>query len=86
MADIVAGHQLVLAEPKAQVQVSELTENGIKFNVLPWVKAGDFGTVKADIIEQVKLAFDANDISTPYPKMDINLNKAGAEQNSQTEQ
>lgn len=86
MADIVTGHQLVLAEPKAQVQVSELTENGIKFNVLPWVKAGDFGTVKADIIEQVKLAFDANDISTPYPKMDINLNKAGAEQNSQTEQ
>lgn len=86
MTDIVTGHQLVLAEPKALVQVRELTENGINFNVLPWVKAEDLGTVKADIIEQIKLAFDANDISIPYPQMDIHINNADALQNRQTEQ
>lgn len=86
MTDIVTGHQLVLAEPKALIQVRELTENGINFNVFPWVKADDLATVKADIIEQIKLAFDANDISIPYPQMDIHINKVAAEQNSQTEQ
>ncbi len=86
MTDIVTGHQLVLAEPKALIQVRELTENGINFNVFPWVKADDLGTVKADIIEQIKLAFDANDISIPYPQMDIHINNVDAEQNSQTEQ
>lgn len=86
MTDIVTGHQLVLAEPKALIQVRELTENGINFNVLPWVKAEDLRTVKADIIEQIKLAFDANDISIPYPQMDIHINNADAVQNRQTEQ
>src|SRR5690554_2687136 len=53
MTDIVTGHELVLAEPAAVIQVSELAESSIKFNVLPWVKAADLGKVKADILEQI---------------------------------
>lgn len=86
MTDIVTGHQLVLAEPKAVIQVRELTDNGIDFNVLPWVKTDNLRTVKADIIEQVKLAFDANNISIPYPQMDIHFNNMDTKKTQQTEQ
>lgn len=75
MERILLSHQLVLAEPAPAVAVAELADSSVNFNVRPWVKSGDYWKVRSEIIEQVKLAFDEEGISIPYPQMDIHTDK-----------
>ena len=75
MEDILAAHELVLEEPAPAVAVAELADSSVNFNVRPWVKSGDYWDVRSDLIQQVKLAFDENNISIPYPQIDIHSQK-----------
>lgn len=75
MEDILAAHELVLEEPSPAVAVAELADSSVNFNVRPWVKSGDYWGVRSELIQQIKLAFDENDISIPYPQMDIHSQK-----------
>jgi small conductance mechanosensitive channel len=63
----------VLKDPEALVAVSELADSSVNFVVRPWVKAGDFSAVKYDYTEKVKLTFDKEGISIPYPQQDVHL-------------
>lgn len=78
ITDIVTGHELVLNDPEPIIRVAELGDSSITFNVWPWVNASDLATVRADLIETIKLAFDANGISIPYPQMDVHFNNVDA--------
>jgi small conductance mechanosensitive channel len=78
MTDIVTGHKLVLKDPAPIIRIADLGDSSITFNVWPWVNSSDLATVKADLIETIKLAFDANGISIPYPQMDIHFNNVDA--------
>jgi len=61
----------ILAYPAPAVAVGELADSSVNFNVRPWVKSADYWPVRADMLEKVKLAFDANGISIPYPQQDV---------------
>ncbi|MCC5795724.1 MAG: mechanosensitive ion channel [Methylophaga sp.] len=74
--DIVNGHEKVLPEPEPVVRVAELADSSVNFDVRPWVNADDFWPVRAELIEQIKLAFDANGITIPFPQMDVHVNKS----------
>jgi small conductance mechanosensitive channel len=76
MQDIVTNHELVLPEPEPLIAVSELADSSVNFNVRPWVKSSDYWAVRFDITEKIKLAFDENGISIPYPQMDVHMDKA----------
>jgi len=52
-------------------KINELADSSVNFNVRPWVKSADYWPVRADMLEKVKLAFDANGISIPYPQQDV---------------
>lgn len=71
MESILESHDLVLDAPASGVAVAELADSSVNFNVRPWVKSEDYWSVRSDLIEQVKLAFDANNISIPYPHVTI---------------
>lgn len=71
MEGVLTAHELILEEPAPAVAVVELADSSVNFNVRPWVKSSDYWAVRADILQQIKLAFDKNDISIPYPQMDI---------------
>jgi len=73
--DILAADERILKEPAALVAVAELADSSVNFNVRPWVKSGDYWGVLFDVTEKVKLTFDENNISIPYPQMDIHMNK-----------
>lgn len=78
LTDIVTGHELVLKDPAPVIRIAELGDSSITFNVWPWVNSADLANVKADLIETIKLAFDANGITIPYPQMDIHFNNVDA--------
>lgn len=65
----------ILADPEPVVAVSELADSSVNFVVRPWVNSSDYWGVYFDIHENVKLRFDEENISIPYPQMDVHLNK-----------
>ena len=65
---IVTSDERVLADPAPVIAVSELADSSVNFVVPPWVRTSDFWAVKWALTEQVKLQFDANDISIPFPQ------------------
>jgi len=75
MEDILANHESVLADPAPAVAVAELADSSVNFNVRPWVNSADYWGVRSNLIEQIKLAFDKEGISIPYPQMDIHTDK-----------
>ncbi len=75
LTDMVANDDRVLADPAPQVAVSELGDNSVNFVVRPWVKAADYWNLYFDFMENVKLKFDAEGISIPYPQMDVHVDQ-----------
>ena len=65
----------ILKDPAPKVAVSELADSSVNFVVQPWVAAADYWGVKFDFTEAVKLRFDAEGISIPFPQMDVHLHK-----------
>lgn len=73
LEDMLAKHDLVLADPAPLVAVSELADSSVNFAVRPWVRTGDYWTVYFDLTEAVKLRFDQEGISIPFPQNDVHL-------------
>ncbi len=63
----------ILKDPEPVVAVSELADSSINFVVRPWVKSGDYWPVLFDFTEAVKLTFDKEGISIPYPQRDLHV-------------
>lgn len=78
LEEMVAADPRVLKEPAAQVAVSELGDSSVNFVVRPWAASSDFWGLKFDFTEAVKLRFDAEGISIPYPQMDVHVHKNDA--------
>jgi small conductance mechanosensitive channel len=72
---VVAADERVLKETDTLIAVAELADSSVNFAVRPWVKSADYWGVKFDLTEKIKLAFDEQGISIPYPQMDLHLNK-----------
>ncbi len=72
---MVAEDSRVLKEPAPVIAVSELADSSVNFIVRPWVKSADYWGLYWDFMEKVKLTFDAEGISIPYPQQDLHLYK-----------
>ena len=75
LTNIVQADERILKEPEPLVAVGELAESSVNFKVRPWVKSGDYWDVHHDLNEKIKLAFDENNISIPFPQMDVHMDK-----------
>jgi len=73
LQEIIAADSRVLSEPAPVVTLGELADSSVNFLVRPWVNAADYWGVMWDTTEQVKLRFDAEGISIPFPQMDVHL-------------
>jgi small conductance mechanosensitive channel len=70
---IVTEDPRVLPEPAPVVAVLELADSSVNFVVRPWVKTSDYWPVYFGLTEKVKLVFDQEGISIPYPQQDVHL-------------
>lgn len=75
LEQMVTDDKRILVDPAPQVAVSELADSSVNFVVRPWVKSEDYWGVMFDFTEAVKLRFDAEGISIPFPQMDVHLSK-----------
>lgn len=75
LQEILDSDERILKDPAPLIAVGELADSSVNFNVRPWVNSGDYWPVKFDLTERIKITFDENGISIPYPQMDVHLNK-----------
>lgn len=75
LMEIVKADSRILADPEPFVAVHELAQSSVNFVVRAWTTNDDYWGVYFDMLESVKLTFDAKGISIPYPQMDVHHDK-----------
>ncbi|WP_111641249.1 mechanosensitive ion channel family protein [Marinimicrobium alkaliphilum] len=76
ISEVFAKDERILPEPEPTIVVGELGDSSVDILARPWVKTDDYWPLKWHMTEEIKIAFDENDISIPFPQMDIHLDKA----------
>lgn len=71
--DIVESSPLFLNEPVPRIGVGSHGDNSVNMDVLVWCHTDDYWDAKYYLEEEVKLAFDREGITIPYPQMDIHI-------------
>lgn len=71
---IANNHPKVINEPAEPLaRISNHGPNALEFVFRSWCKSEDYWTVKFDLLESIKVEFDANNIRIPYPQLDVHL-------------
>ncbi len=73
LKQLLADDPRILKTPEPFVALGELADSSVNFTVRAWVKAENYWDVHFDMQEKVKLSFDANKLSIPYPQQDVHL-------------
>ena len=73
LAEILGNHDKVLEDPEPIVRLHNLGESSVDFIVRPWVATNDYWEVYWDITREVKIRFDAEGISIPFPQRDVHV-------------
>ena len=73
LGEIVGAHEKVLSEPEPTIKVHTLNDSSVDFIVRPWAKTADYWDVYWDITREVKMRFDKEGISIPFPQRDVHL-------------
>lgn len=74
LAEMVEADERILKDPKPVIAVGELADSSVNILVRPWVNSADYWGVYWDMQERVKLRFDEEGISIPFPQMDVHVN------------
>ena len=77
LEEIITADERVVKEPSPTVAVLELADSSVNFAVRPYVKIEDYWGVHFDTTEKVKLRFDQEGISIPFPQQDVHLFQPG---------
>jgi small conductance mechanosensitive channel len=71
--EILASHDKILDDPEPVVRLHTLNESSVDFVVRPWVKTDDYWDVYWDVTRAVKMRFDEENISIPFPQRDLHV-------------
>ena len=78
LMQVVDDDPLVLHEPKPPVvAVSELADSSVNLSIWIWVRTEDYWTVWMRIRENIYKAFYQNNITIPFPQVDVHLAESG---------
>ena len=73
LAEIVAAENRVKFEPEPTIRLHNLGESAVEFTVRVWVDSTDYMGVFWDLTRRIKIRFDEEGISFPYPQRTVHL-------------
>jgi small conductance mechanosensitive channel len=73
LAAILSEHPKVLDDPAPMIKLHKLGESSVDFVVRPWVRTEDYWEVYWDVTREVKMRFDREGISIPFPQRDVHF-------------
>lgn len=74
LKEIIDNHPLISHDPEPFIGIVEHAQNSVNFGVRVWCNKDDYWTIYYDLLEQVKVRFDEENITIPYPQMDLHVN------------
>ncbi|HIL92180.1 MAG TPA: mechanosensitive ion channel [Cycloclasticus sp.] len=77
--ELMANDERILKDPAPTLGLLELADSSVNFAVRPWVKSADYWGVHFDLLESIKLRFDSEGISIPYPQQDVHIQSSSCE-------
>lgn len=75
LSDVVTKQNLALPNPNNFVGLVAHGASSVDFAVRVWCNSEDYWSLYSSLLEDVKLTFDKENISIPYPQMDIHVKK-----------
>jgi small conductance mechanosensitive channel len=75
---VIEDDPLILKDPIAKICVSNLGDSSVDYSLWLWTKVDDYWTVWMRIRENIYKAFYANNISIPFPQVDVHLDNPAA--------
>ncbi len=63
----------ILDDPSSEIWLAEHADSSINFVVRVWSKSEDYWPVHFNMMENMKLAFDREGISIPFPQRDVHM-------------
>lgn len=73
LTDLTKHDDRILSDPEPMVVVSELADSSVNFTVRAWGKTSDYWDIYFDMQEKVKLEFDKQGISIPFPQTAVHV-------------
>ena len=73
LEEVVAADDRILKDPAHEIFMSAHADSSINFLVRVWADSDDYWPVYFGTIEAVKLAFDREEITIPFPQRDLHL-------------
>ncbi len=71
LEEVLKSEPRILEDPAPQILVTELADSSVNFKVRPWTKTDDWWATTCDLTEKIKLTFDEQGITIPYPQRDV---------------
>ena len=68
LTNIINSNPKVLKDKGFGISVTDLAETSVKLGVNVWAKSSDYGFLKAELLEEIKIKFDEVGITIPYSK------------------
>ena len=65
---VIDAEDRILPEPAPLIAVAQLADSSVNLNVRPWVDTDDYWGVLYAVTEKIKVEFDANGITIPFPQ------------------
>ena len=73
LEEIISAEPKVLSEPAPFVGVMEMADSSVNFAFRPWVNVEDYWDLYFQFNEQIKIRFDEENITIPFPQRDVHL-------------
>jgi len=67
-----------LHDPEPVIKVGNLGDSSVDMLIRVWVEKADFWAYRVDFLEKAKIAFDAQNISIPYPQSEVTMRSESA--------
>jgi len=75
LAGLIKEDARILKDPAPLIAVSSLGDSSVNFAIKVWCDNAEYWNVYYDMQEKVKLTFDQENISIPFPQTDVHLFK-----------
>ena len=68
-------NKYIINDEEVFVGITDYLDSSITYTIRVWVKPSEYLNVKTILLEAIKKAFDDNNISIPFPQMDVHMIK-----------
>lgn len=73
ISEVIKNNTLILSDPEPFVRITAFSASSIDIVVRVWVNSADYWDVYFALLEDIKEAFDENDIVIPYNQLDVHI-------------